>query len=133
LATTILKRETREERVNPKERPWFETDSWKKHQQEIDQSEALKGIMKEVTTKEMETVIKKLKNGKAGGLDQVVNEQIKYGPKELWEELRKVMNKILQEKLIPEEWKQSLVYMIHKKDDTNDPDKYRGHSLCFMN
>jgi len=124
------KKEQERGEQDQKEAPWFKNESWDKHRQEIQASEVMKTILQTITEKKMDTVIRKLKNGKAGGLDKVVNEQIKYGPTELWEELRSAMNQILEDHKIPEDWKQSMVYMIHKKDDTNDPDKYRGITLA---
>jgi hypothetical protein len=41
------------------------------------------------------------------------------------------MNKAIKNKEIIKEWKKMRIYMIHKRDDTNDLDKYRGISLSI--
>ncbi len=64
-------------------REWFETEEWEKHKKKIGENEKIKEIMKEIEKKELEEIIKKLKNGKMGGPDEIMNEQIKYGPKKL--------------------------------------------------
>ncbi len=115
------------EREETKE--WFETEEWKKHKKKIGENEEIRSIMEEIEEKEIEEIIRKLKNGKMGGPDEIMNEQIKYGPKELWKEIRNIMNDILKEGYIPVEWKRIRITLIHKKEDTNDPDKYRGISL----
>jgi len=62
----------------------------------------MKDIMREITQKEMEKIIKSLKNGKTGRIDQIVNEQIKYRPETLWKQLRNNMNQILKTGKLPE-------------------------------
>ena len=43
-------------------------------------------------TKQSETAAKKLKNNKAGGRDEVISELIKYGCRELYEQIVSLLN-----------------------------------------
>jgi exonuclease III len=110
-------------------RPWFNTENWKKHREEIENNTTLNELMTEIDKTELEETIRKLKNNKTGGPDGITNEQIKYGPTNLWNILQTVMNKILKNKKIPPAWKEMKICTIFKKDDSNDPDKYRGIAL----
>ncbi len=111
------------------EREWFETGKWKEHREKIRKNEKIRNLTREIENEELEIIIKRLKNGKMGGPDEIMNEQIKFGPRELWKELRNILNEIIENEYIPAEWKRIRVTLIHKKEDTNDPDKYRGISL----
>ena len=56
---------------------------------------------KAITVEEVERAIKKLKNGKSGGRENITNEFIKKGGKNLVEALRKVFDKIIVSETIP--------------------------------
>ncbi|KAI4501058.1 hypothetical protein M0802_003861 [Mischocyttarus mexicanus] len=81
-------------------------------------------------TKELlRTSIQKLKNRKAPGLDNITNEWIKYRGSTLIGELHNLFNKIIEERKMPTQWKDSITIPIFKKGEKTDPQNYRGISL----
>jgi hypothetical protein len=55
-------------------REWFKSQKWKEYSEEIKENTRLKEITKRISREEMKNIIKRLKNGKAPGLDKIVNE-----------------------------------------------------------
>ena len=82
------------------------------------------------TFEEIRLIIKKLKNGKACGLDQVRNEFIKNCPDSVITIVVKLFNLVLKTGIIPEEWCIGAIIPIYKNKGSNkDPDNYRGITL----
>ena len=83
------------------------------------------------TKQEIEKLLKKkLKNDKSCGIDNIINEFLKFCPSEMKSIIVKIFNLVLNTGLIPDEWCISLVQPIYKnKGETSDPDNYRGISL----
>ena len=79
--------------------------------------------------KEVLEQIKKLKNNKASGIDQVINEFIKNSPENMVHLIVKMFNIVLETGIIPTDWTIGLIKPIHKKGSTDDPDNYRGITL----
>jgi hypothetical protein len=73
--------------------------------------------------------MKRLKNRKGLGYDDIPNELLKYGGEELANNLHSLFNLILEETKIPEEWRTSITVPIFKKGQKSDPCNYRGISL----
>uniref|UniRef100_A0A803U0J0 Reverse transcriptase domain-containing protein n=1 Tax=Anolis carolinensis TaxID=28377 RepID=A0A803U0J0_ANOCA len=79
---------------------------------------------------EIEEVIKKLKVGKAPGLDGLGTEYYKSFREVLTPKLLKMYNGIMEGDKIPESWRKSLIILIPKPDkDLTDPGSYRPISL----
>ena len=71
-----------------------------------------------------------MKNNKACGIDNVINEFIKNCPVIIYDILEMLFNIILHTGIIPKAWSISLIQPIYKgKGSANDPDNYRGISL----
>ena len=84
----------------------------------------------EITENEIETVVKSLKNNKAAGYDQVLNEHIKNSVHICMPLYLKLFNFVFDTGIIPEIWSIGIVHPIYKnKGDPNDPDSYRGITL----
>ena len=86
------------------------------------------------THQEMAEAITKLKNNKAGGLDQIINEFLKHSRSEFVQYYTKFFNLILESGHMSADWCQSVIRPIYKnKGDIDDPNNYRGISLlsCF--
>lgn len=81
---------------------------------------------------EVEKAIRKLKNHKAPGPDGIAAELIKQGPKELVEELHRIIVKIWHAESVPDDWRKSLICTIYKKGDKSDCSNYRGISLLSI-
>lgn len=83
-----------------------------------------------ITDTEISKCIKKLKNGKSSGVDEMINEYIKSTEIILLPLYVKLFNKILDEGKIPEEWVIGLIVPIYKnKGDKMDTNNYRGITL----
>ncbi len=72
----------------------------------------------------------KLKNGKASGIDCIINEFIKHSPPEMISLLSSYFNLILNNGIIPFDWSLKVIIPIYKnKGDIHNPDNYRGITL----
>ena len=80
---------------------------------------------------EVADVCMKLPNGKAGGLDTLSYEHIKYGGLILYTLLTKLFNGVLKIEYTPGNWSTGSVISIFKngKKDKHDKDNYRGITL----
>ena len=85
------------------------------------------------TKEELLVAIKGLKNNKSTSLDQVSNEMLKTFGKILPDSFLFLFNKILSIGCYPNLWKADILNPIHKSDEKNDPNNFRGISLasCF--
>ena len=86
------------------------------------------------TEEEVCKQIKKLKNNKAAGIDDILNEFIKASPVKLITVITKLFNIVLDSGTIPKEWGIGVIVPLFKnKGSANDPDNYRGITLlsCF--
>ena len=74
--------------------------------------------------------VKKLKNGKAAGIDQILNEFIKHSPEGMLKPICSYFNLILDTGIVPDSWTVGLIVPVFKnKGDINNPDNYRGITL----
>ena len=82
------------------------------------------------TLLEINKLINKLKNNKSSGIDNVINEFLKYSPNNYKHLLLKLFNIILKTGIIPSEWCMSFISPIYKnKGKKDDPNNYRGISI----
>ena len=82
------------------------------------------------TEEEVRKVTSKLKSGKSGGMDQIVNEFLKNSPPQMVSLVTKYFNLILESGIIPTDWKIGVIIPIFKKKGSvEDPDNYRGITL----
>lgn len=73
--------------------------------------------------------IHRLKLRKSPGPDSIGNEFLKYGGGTLAKHIHHLFSKILQEKKVPDEWKDSHTIPIFKKGNKLLPENYRGITL----
>ena len=82
------------------------------------------------TEDEIYSEIKHLKNGKACGIDKILNEFIKATFNEMKETYVILFNRILNEGQIPESWTIGMITPIYKnKGDKGDFNNYRGITI----
>ena len=87
-------------------------------------------LNEDFTPTEINNLINKLKNNKSCGIDNIINEFIKFSPNDYKLLLIKLFNTILQTGIIPSTWSISFISPIYKnKGLREDPDNYRGISL----
>jgi hypothetical protein len=70
-----------------------------------------------------------MKNNKSPVKDGITADMLKYGGKVVINNLHSVFNKILKEKRIPNNWKESVTIILHKKGDKADIKNYRPITL----
>ena len=82
-----------------------------------------------IKEKELLTAINTLKNGKAKGLDGIMNEMIKNSREIITPCLLKILNCILSQPIYPKCWKISFLKPIFKSKSPLDPNNYRGIAM----
>lgn len=84
----------------------------------------------EITEDEVNEAIKGLKNGKASGIDEFVNEYFKCSSPHLVSIFCKLFNIVFDSGIVPDTWLNGIIRPIYKnKGDPNDPDNYRAITL----
>lgn len=84
---------------------------------------------KQFNQQELQTILAKLKDGKAPGFDGVPYDFFKNGPRVLSSKLLAIFNKIYMEERVLESFKKSIIFPLHKKGDVNCVQNYRGLSF----
>ena len=83
-----------------------------------------------ITIAELKQMCSKLKNNKASGPDDIINEFIKHSPDSVLAILCRLFNIILDTGLIPSNWTLGYIVPIFKnKGSPEDPGNYRGITL----
>ena len=85
-----------------------------------------------ITRIEIKNAIKKFKNGKAAGCDNIPPGAIKAGEDTSEEVLLDLCNRIWSEEKMPEEWKKGLLIKLPKKGDLSYCKNWRGIILLNM-
>jgi hypothetical protein len=75
---------------------------------------------------EVEITIAKLKKYKSPSSDQIPAELIQAGGKILLSEIHKLINSIWNKEELTDQWKESIIVLIHNKGDKTDCNNYRG-------
>ena len=86
----------------------------------------------DIKEKEIEEIVKKLTLGKAGGKDEIVNEILKYGGKEMVRVLWILCSICFDKESIPKDWIDGIIFPIYKNGDKRNPLNYRGITLLSM-
>jgi len=85
-----------------------------------------------VSEEEVTEPIRKLKQGKASGLDNVLAEMLKSAGALLTPFLTECFNEIFKSGSYPDTWTRAVIVPIHKKGDTGATDKYREITLLSL-
>ncbi|KMQ96026.1 rna-directed dna polymerase from mobile element jockey-like protein [Lasius niger] len=78
---------------------------------------------------EIVEAVKKMKIGKAAGIDGIPLEAWKYGGMEVRRRLVNLINQIWMDGEMPKEWRKSIVVPLYKRGDKERTENYRGISL----
>ena len=92
----------------------------------IDQNIEIHVDESEIKNIEVKEAIKRLKNGKTPGQDQIQTEMLKADSITSEAELTKLFNKILQKEQVPSSWKKGMIIKIPKKGDIRECKNWRG-------
>lgn len=85
-----------------------------------------------ITENEVFEAIRKLKNGKACGVDNIMPEMLKLTGNVSIGFMTKLFNVIFDEGIYPDEWSKAIIVPIFKKGDKNETNNYRGVSLLSL-
>ena len=86
----------------------------------------------EISEVEISKAIKHLKGGKSAGLDGILAEMLKAAEIQIIPYLKNYFNALFSNSQFPIEWTKAIIFPLHKKGDTNNPDNYRGISLLSI-
>ena len=78
---------------------------------------------------EIEEAIKKLKNYKSAGIDDISNEQLKYGAPGILPWLRSLFEAVWNSEDVPSDWRKGIITIIPKKGDLSYCNNNRGITL----
>ena len=86
-----------------------------------------------ISVTEFEFALKNLKNNKSSSFDQVTNEMLKNCGKIYKGGFLHLFNSIGQTCFYPSSWKSDILHPIHKSNEKDDPNNFRGISIssCF--
>ena len=82
-----------------------------------------------VSEREVEDAVKKLKNGKAAGIDSITAELLKADVKYTSVKVKKLIDMIWRQETVPKNWKKGLIVKIPKKGDLKECKNWRGITL----
>ena len=87
-------------------------------------------INREFSLAEVKKIICKLKNNKAYGIDNILNEYLKNCPENVVVMLTQLFNIVLLSGVVPTDWCIGMIKPLYKKKGSvDDPDNYRGITL----
>lgn len=104
----------------------YHAQSFTEHSNELDAP---------IRVEEVQLAIKKLKKGKASGVDGIINEIFKYGGEKTTIHLWKLINNVFMSEVFPIQWSRGLIYPLFKggpEEARLDPGKYRGITLLSV-
>ena len=86
----------------------------------------------EITSEEVSHVIRKMKNGKALGIDGIPAELLKQGGKEMVKRITRLCNHVWKSGEVPRDWKDVIIIPLPKKGDLKDCINWRGVTLLSV-
>ncbi len=85
-----------------------------------------------MTKAEIQQAIKSIKNGKAGGKDEIIGELLKVDITTSVDQLQALFKAIWDQEEVPNAWKQGLIVKIPKKGDLTECGNWRGITLTSV-
>jgi hypothetical protein len=109
------------------EEPWFETAEHIQIKQVVEK--LTDSITAPISKKEIQETLRICKKKKAAGTNGIPNECLQLAPEKVIHYLEIIFNQVLRTHETPTEWKQSLLYTIHKGGDAAKLSN--SHSLMY--
>ena len=81
------------------------------------------------TRTEITDALRRLKNHKSPGIDEITNEELKYGASGLLDRLEALFAKVWESETVPGDWVKGIVVIVPKKGDTSLCSNNRGITL----
>ena len=121
----------------------FDIESWKeivssvvnweeKVNKNRKQADKVEQLDREIDKEEIEKALSKMKNGKAAGDDECINEILKAGGEEMKESIWVLFQKMWKEEKIPIDWARGIIVPIFKDGEKKNVDNYRGITLLSV-
>ena len=79
-----------------------------------------------ITKAEFLSCVSSLDNNKSTSFDKISNEMLKAAKLMLADPILSVFNSVLQNSIYPTQWNQDILTPLHKKNEKNDPNNFRG-------
>ena len=89
-------------------------------------------LNRDIILEEVKMMAKRLKSGKASGLDMLSAELLKHANEHFMIVFAKLFNKLLQSGKFPEEWSIGIIVFLFKGGDKADLNNYRGITLLSI-
>ena len=86
----------------------------------------------EISVQEVEVALRKLKNNRAPGEDQIAGELLKYGSETVRNELTTLFNTICKKMSILKSWTRGTIVKLPKKGDLSNCNNWRGITLLSI-
>jgi hypothetical protein len=99
---------------------------------EVGQPEIEDIDVSEITEEEIRRALRKAKNGKAPGIDEIPLELLNTNNDSTISELGKLFKEIWNEEKIPDKWKKGIIIKLPKKGDLKDCRNWRGITLLTV-
>ena len=85
-----------------------------------------------IALQEVISVLHNLRNGKAGGIDSLINEIVKYGGNDITVATWRLCEAVFRLEKIPQDWARGLIFPLFREGDARVPDNYRGITLLSV-
>ena len=102
------------------------------HDVNEEQNMYIADLDKPISKEEVLNAVNKLKNQKAAGPDGMIGEFLKFSVNEISDYLVLLFNSLFDNGYYPVDWSESIILPLYKKGDVNNPNNYRGISLCSI-
>ena len=117
----IMKKEKEKKEMNENE-----------EQREREEQDKCADLNREIELSEVIDIIRKLRNGKATGMDSISNEMLKHGGPSMWAAVWVLCQCAFKSEQVPSEWANGMIFPIFKDGETTDPLNYRGITLLSI-
>jgi hypothetical protein len=86
----------------------------------------------DINDREVKEALKKMKNEKAAGWDDIAPEMLKARGEALEKQLIKLFTKVWHEERIPKDWEKNIIIPLYKKGDSSKCENYRAVCLSSV-